>query len=85
MGGERKSLMTQLAQILPVRECRQCRKKKLTAFLEIEGAIVVVEKSSPNPYGASIFIHRGIFCGMTCFQKYVLMLYNSGKKGRVNP
>lgn len=72
-----------MASVLKDRWCRQCKKKKLTAFLEIEGAVVVVAKSDSVPFGCSILIHRGIFCNMKCFQQYVLESYIKGNKGRV--
>lgn len=75
--------MMQLGSVLPDRKCRQCKKKNLESFLEIEGVVVVVRKSKPYPFGGSIYIHRGIFCNMGCLQEYVRKAYKSFKEGKV--
>jgi len=75
--------MVQLAAIMEKpRKCRACGRKNPISYLEVEGAIVVILRSKPYPFGGTIFIHRGIFCDMDCYQKYIRKMYDEGIKGR---
>ncbi len=77
--------MVQLAAIIKEpRECRSCKRIiRKTGYLEIEGAVVIVATVNPEPTGATVFVHRGIFCNLHCFSDYLKKMYKEGPKGKV--